>query len=71
MLRSDHGISVGSVRVILGYQVRAPISESEAETLVYELFADPIIEAGSNGTTLLNSFPSAPRPQSRSAIGQG
>ena len=60
MLRSDHGISVGSVRVILGYQVRAPISESEAETLVYELFADPIIEAGSNGTTLLNSFPSAP-----------
>ncbi len=60
MLLSDHGLSIGSVRVILGYQVKAPISSEEADTLVYELFADPIIEKGSSGESLLASFPTPP-----------
>ena len=47
MLSADHGIEVQSVRVILGYQVRADISDSESESLVYDLFADPVIETGS------------------------
>ena len=60
MLLSDHGLTVGSVRVILGYQVKAPITGDEADELVYELFADPIIERGSSGESLLASFPTAP-----------
>ena len=60
MLSADHGIEVQSVRVILGYQVRADISELESESLVYDLFADPVIETGSASTRLLDHFPSAP-----------
>ena len=47
MLSADYGIDVDSVRVILGYQVRAEISDTEANSLVYDLFADPVIEHGS------------------------
>ena len=46
MLKSDYSISVNSVRVILGYQVKSNISEKEAERAIYDLFADPIIEFG-------------------------
>ena len=60
MLSSDHGIEVGSVRVILGYQVMADISDTEAESLVYDLFADPVIEVGSSESRLLDVFPIAP-----------
>ena len=60
MLSSDHGIEVGSVRVILGYQVMADISDTEAESLVYDLFADPVIEVGSSESRLLDGFPIAP-----------
>jgi len=60
MLFADHGIQVESVRVILGYQVRADLSESEAASLVYDLFADPVIELGSSNSRLLDSFPTTP-----------
>ncbi|MBR79613.1 MAG: phosphoribosylformylglycinamidine synthase, partial [Euryarchaeota archaeon] len=60
MLSADHGIEVQSVRVILGYQVRADISDSESESLVYDLFADPVIETGSASSRLLDQFPTSP-----------
>jgi len=60
MLSSDHGIEVGSVRVILGYQVKSDISETDAESLVYDLFADPVIEVGSFKSRLLDDFRIAP-----------
>jgi len=43
MLESDYSISVDSVKVILGYQVKSDISESDAQSAIYDLFADPII----------------------------
>ena len=60
MLSADHGIEVHSVRVILGYQVKADISDSDSESLVYDLFADPVIEIGSASSRLLDYFPTAP-----------
>ena len=60
MLASDHGISVGRVRVILGYQVLGELTDEEAERTVYDLFADPIIETGRTGDTLLSTFPEPP-----------
>ena len=60
MLSSDHGIEVDSVRVILGYQVKSELSRLEADSLVYELFADPIIEIGDHGKRILEDFPEAP-----------
>ena len=60
MLKADHGIEVDLVRVILGYQVRSTISDSQAEALIYELFADPVIEAASTGSRMLDDFPSSP-----------
>ncbi len=60
MLKADHGIDVLSVRVILGYQVRSDVSEIEAESLIYDLFADPVIEVGSMDSRILDDFPSPP-----------
>ena len=60
MLASDHGISVDRVRVILGYQVLGTLTDEEAERTVYDLFADPIIETGRTGDTLLSTFPEPP-----------
>ena len=60
MLFADHAIQVESVRVILGYQVRADLSESEAASLVYNLFADPVSQLGSSNSRLLDSFPTTP-----------
>ena len=60
MLASDHGIHVGRVRVILGYQVLGNLTEEEAERTVYDLFADPIIEKGRMGESLLSSFSEPP-----------
>ena len=48
MLKADHGIVVDSVRVIIGYQVRSTISDAQAQTLTYDLFADPVIELAVN-----------------------
>ena len=63
MLASNYGVEVGSVRVILGYQVKADLTAEEAERAVYDLFADPVIEQGSVSGRLLdkpNMFPDAP-----------
>ena len=60
MLASDHGINVDRVRVILGYQVLGGLTEDEAERTVYDLFADPIIERGRMGESLLSTFPEPP-----------
>ena len=60
MLSADHGIEVSMIRVVLGYQVSADISDEEAETLVYDLFADPIIETGATDSPLLDRFPEPP-----------
>ena len=60
MLKADHGIRVSAVRVILGYQVKSDISEIEAESLIYDLFADPVIEIGSLSTRILDDFPRSP-----------
>ena len=60
MLATDHGIEVAAARVILGYQVQADLAEEEADSLVHDLFADPIIERGSRLTRLLDDFPEAP-----------
>ena len=55
MLESDYSISVDSVRVILGYQVKSDISEEEARRAIYDLFADPIIEFGTLDKSLINN----------------
>jgi len=60
MLKADHGIDVDSVRVILGYQVKMEISEKDAKSLIYELFADPVIELGSMDSRMLNDFQNPP-----------
>jgi phosphoribosylformylglycinamidine synthase len=60
MLKADHGIDVSSVRVILGYQVRSDVSDTEAESLIYDLFADPVIEVGSLDSRMLDVFQSPP-----------
>ena len=60
MLAADHGIEVASVRVILGYQVRTDLAEEEADSMVQDLFVDPIIEFGTRLTRLLDDFPEAP-----------
>ena len=60
MLSADYDIDVSTVRVILGYQVAADITVEEAETLVYDLFADPIIERGAANSCLLDEFTHPP-----------
>ena len=60
MLKTDHGIKVDSVRVIMGYQVRSTISDAQAETLTYDLFADPVIEVATTGSRILNDFSDPP-----------
>ncbi len=54
MLASNYGVEVGSVRVILGYQVKADLTAEEAQRAVYDLFADPVIEQGSVSGRLLD-----------------
>jgi len=60
MLKADHGIVVDSVRVIIGYQVRSTISDAQAQTLTYDLFADPVIELAVNDSRILDDFSDAP-----------
>ena len=60
MLYADHGIDIDSVKVILGYHVIASISDSEAEALVYDLFADPVVERGATDSRLLEEFTTPP-----------
>ncbi len=64
MLASNYNLNVESVRVILGYQVRARLSSEEVERTVYDLFADPVMEQGSANSRLLDDseiFPKAPQ----------
>ena len=64
MLASNYGVEVGTVRVILGYQVRAEMTNEEAQRTVFDLFADPVIEEGCVNETLLDNkviFPIAPQ----------
>jgi len=64
MFESNYGVDVGAVRVILGYQIRATLTSEEAERVVYDLFADPVIERGSVDSPLLDDksvFPDSPQ----------
>ena len=64
MLASNYGIEVGTVRVILGYQVRAEMTNEDAQRSVFDLFADPVIEEGCVNETLLDNkmiFPIDPQ----------
>ena len=54
MLASNYNLNIDSVRVILGYQVRAKLSDDEAQQTVYDLFADPVIEQGNVNSRLLD-----------------
>ena len=67
MLSADYDIDISTVRVILGYQVAADITVEEAETLVYDLFADPIIERGAANSRLLDEF--TPPPETAIQVG--
>ena len=60
LLAADTGLVADEVRVILGYQVRADLSEEERDTALYDLFADPIIETASYDEALLTSFHNPP-----------
>ena len=63
MLASNYGVEIGAIRVILRYQVKANLTEEEAERAVYDLFADPVMEQGSVSGRLLDDssiFPDAP-----------
>ena len=63
MLAADHDMTVGTVRVSLGYLVKAEMSQEEVARAVYDLFADPVIEHGSKDGRLLDSpevFPTPP-----------
>ena len=60
LLISDTGITAEDVRVILGYQVRANLTEDECNAALYDLFADPIIERATHTESLLSSFEKPP-----------
>ena len=60
MLLSDHGIDVELVRVILSYKVIAELTDEEAQSLTYDLFADPVIETATCETKLLDNFEITP-----------
>ena len=60
LLISDTGITAEDVRVILGYQVRANLTEDECDSALYDLFADPIIERATHTESLLSSFEKPP-----------
>ena len=60
LLASVTGIKAREIRVILGYQVKAPLTDDECEKALYDLFADPIIETATHGSPLLSSFHSPP-----------
>ena len=62
MLASNYNLNVQSVRVILGYQVRAKLSTEESERTVYDLFADPVMEQGSVNARLLDDSTVFPVP---------
>ena len=63
MLLADHGCSVGKVRSITGYQVKANLTSNELLQSLQDLFTDPIIEQGAANKSLLDEssiFPNHP-----------
>ncbi len=63
MLSADHNLSVGKVRSITGYQVKANLSPGELLQSLQDLFTDPIIEQGVANKSLLDDptiFPTPP-----------
>jgi len=62
MLSADHGLSVGKVRSITGYQVKAKLSSAELLQSLQDLFTDPIIEQGSANNSLLDNHEIFPNP---------
>ena len=54
MLSTDHNLSVGKVKSITGYQVKANLSSTELLDSLQNLFTDPIIELGSVNQSLLD-----------------
>ena len=62
MLAADHNLSVGKVRSITGYQVKANLSPSELLQSLQDLFTDPIIELGTANKSLLDDKSLFPEP---------
>jgi len=63
MLAVDHGIPVGTVRSIVGYQVQANLTGQQLLRALRDLFTDPIIEHGMVNQSLLDDaafFPESP-----------
>jgi phosphoribosylformylglycinamidine synthase len=62
MLSTDHNLSIGTVRSITGYQVKANLSPSELLQSLQDLFTDPIIEQGVANKSLLDDSTIFPNP---------
>ena len=62
MLLSDHNLSIGKVRSITGYQVKATLSSGELLQSLQDLFTDPIIEQGVANKNLLDDSTVFPNP---------
>ena len=54
MLSADHNLTVGQVRSITGYQIKANLSSDEILQGLQNLFTDPIIELGVANKSLLD-----------------
>lgn len=62
-LAADHGIKVGAIRSIIGYQVKAQLTGQQLLRSLRDLFTDPIIEHGMVNQSLLDDasfFPKSP-----------
>ena len=62
MLLSDHNLSIGKVRSITGYQVKATLSSGELLQSLQDLFTDPIIEQGVANKNILDDSTVFPNP---------
>ena len=62
MLAADHNLSIGKVRSITGYQVKANLSPSKLLQSLQDLFTDPIIELGTANKSLLDDKSLFPEP---------
>ncbi len=63
MLAADYDTSIGRIRSISGYQVKASLPAAELLQSLQDLFTDPIIEHGTINQSLLDDptfFPDAP-----------
>ncbi|DAC63567.1 MAG TPA: phosphoribosylformylglycinamidine synthase, partial [Candidatus Poseidoniales archaeon] len=63
MLLADHNLTIGTVRSITGYQVKARLSGEQLLQSLQDLFTDPIIEQGTVNNSLLDVpeiFPNPP-----------